>query len=66
MQPHMQVKVFRNAEVCLLPQTEIVVGDIVCPYCTFEILEIDGFRVKKVRAVLKKETEDDEASETEN
>ena len=43
------------------------VGDVIdCPYCTFEILEIDGFRVKKVRAVLKKETDDDEASETEN
>lgn len=32
------------------------VGDVVdCPLCRFEILEIDGFRVKKVKAFLKKE-----------
>lgn len=30
IQQNMQVKVFRNAEVCLIPQGEIVVGDIVC------------------------------------
>ncbi len=35
------------------------VGDVIeCPMCTFEILEIDGFRVKKVRAVLKKNGEE--------
>lgn len=36
------------------------VGDIVdCPLCSFEILEIDGFRVKKVKAFLKKNEEED-------
>lgn len=38
------------------------VGDVIeCPLCTFEILEIDGFRVKKVRAVIK--TRKDEVEE---
>ena len=40
------------------------VGDTVdCPLCSFEILETDGFRVKKVKAFLKNndtENEDDE------
>ena len=41
------------------------VGDIVdCPSCSFEILEIDGFRVKKVKAFLKKE-EDENVPDTE-
>ena len=42
------------------------VGDIVdCPLCSFEILEIDGFRVKKVKAFLKKnEDENDENDES--
>ncbi|MBR1944760.1 MAG: HlyC/CorC family transporter [Alphaproteobacteria bacterium] len=40
------------------------VGDVVdCPLCSFEILEIDGFRVKKVKAFLKKNEEDDEDGE---
>ena len=41
------------------------VGDVVdCPLCSFEILEIDGFRVKKVKAFVKKQS-DDEDDETE-
>ncbi len=42
------------------------VGDVVdCPLCRFEILEIDGFRVKKVKAFIKKAEDetDDEAEE---
>lgn len=40
------------------------VGDLVdCPLCTFEILEIDGFRVKRVKAVIKQQ--DSEEAETE-
>ncbi len=39
------------------------VGDIVdSPLCRFEILEIDGFRVKKVKASLKKEDNDSTVS----
>ena len=43
------------------------VGDTVdCPLCSFEILETDGFRVKKVKAFLKiAENEDDEDDEDE-
>ena len=37
------------------------VGDVVeCLTCRFEILEIDGFRVKKVKAFLKNEENEDE------
>ncbi len=42
------------------------VGDVVdCPLCSFEILEIDGFRVKKVKAFLKKEEKEEDISRTE-
>ncbi|MBO4519772.1 MAG: HlyC/CorC family transporter [Alphaproteobacteria bacterium] len=43
------------------------VGDVVdCPSCRFEILEIDGFRVKKVKAFLKEpENEEEEDVEEE-
>lgn len=41
------------------------VGDVVdCPLCSFEILEIDGFRVKKVKAFLKKEESKENVSGT--
>lgn len=41
-------------------------GDTVdCPLCRFEILETDGFRVKKVKAFLKKE-EEETSAEKEN
>lgn len=40
-------------------------GDIVeCPLCTFEILETDGFRVKKVKASIKDASQDDASTET--
>lgn len=42
------------------------VGDVVdCPLCSFEILEIDGFRVKKVKAFLKKNDEEEDAGKAE-
>lgn len=42
------------------------VGDVVdCPLCSFEILEIDGFRVKKVKAFLKKNDEEEDARKAE-
>lgn len=42
------------------------VGDIVdCPLCSFEILEIDGFRVKKVKAFLKKNEEEEDLDKEE-
>lgn len=42
------------------------VGDVVdCPLCSFEILEIDGFRVKKVKAFLKKNNEEEDAGKAE-
>ena len=42
------------------------VGDVVdCPLCSFEILEIDGFRVKKVKAFLKKNDEEEVAGKAE-
>lgn len=42
------------------------VGDVVdCPLCNFEILEIDGFRVKKVKAFLKKNDEEEDAGKAE-
>lgn len=37
------------------------VGDVVdCPQCSFEILEIDGFRVKKVKATVTPKHDDDD------
>lgn len=47
IQQNMQVKVFRNAEVCLLPQTEIVVGDIVC-LSTGDKIPADGRLIETV------------------
>lgn len=48
------------AQLARKPKT----GDVVdCPQCTLEILETDGFRVKKVKAVVKPKTEDDEDEE---
>ena len=42
------------------------VGDVVdCPLCSFEILEIDGFRVKKVKAFLKKNDAEEDAGKAE-
>ena len=42
------------------------VGDTVdCPLCSFEILEIDGFRVKKVKAFLKNNEDEKEENEEE-
>lgn len=42
------------------------VGDVVdCPLCSFEILEIDGFRVKKVKAFLKKNDEEEDIGRAE-
>ena len=42
-------------------------GDVVdCPQCTLEILETDGFRVKKVKAVVKPKPLDDDDSENDD
>ena len=42
------------------------VGDVVdCPLCTFEILETDGFRVKKVKAFLKQSENEEEEEDYE-
>ncbi|MGN0904029.1 MAG: hemolysin family protein [Alphaproteobacteria bacterium] len=42
------------------------VGDVVeCPLCSFEILEIDGFRVKRVKAVVKPSSDGDDMAEIE-